>query len=505
MSQLQPLDDLKQADMPEMKGTFWQMAGPGAVLVGLSIGAGEIIIWPRHIAEFGPGMAWCAVIGVFLQLWINFEVGRWTIATGETVYTGFSRLWRGFGPVFILLNVMGWLAPGWARASASAAKALLVGPDFAAGTFWGSDTFWTSLTFGVVWLLLFGPKMIYNSVEKAIEIMVVTVTGGLIIVAFAVGTFDTWKELAAGAVNFGHKPEGVTTKAMFIALVFAGAGGTSNLFYSFYLRDKNIGMGALIPDMQNPLRGRSETIPSTGFVYPETPENQARFKTWFRYILKDQCLFFWALNTFTLMLFIFGALAVLHHSKSGKPFIPQEGQLIWDESQILGEVFGQWGAGWGTIGRMLFLIVGVATLFSTQLALVDGVGRSIADILYTNFKFARKRELSWWYMVIAMSWIVIGCVITSVTEFSGIRELGVLFNAAYMGGFAMAIYVPTILYMNLKLLPKSARPGLASIVMMSIASVLYVGFAVSCIYWEVRDYWDTSKFKKTPVAWQASE
>ena len=41
-------------------------------------------------------MIWAAALGVFLQLWINFEVGRWTIATGETVYTGYSRIWRGF-------------------------------------------------------------------------------------------------------------------------------------------------------------------------------------------------------------------------------------------------------------------------------------------------------------------------------------------------------------------------------------------------------------------------
>lgn len=481
MSMMLPLDEFKTADMPTKKLSFWQMAGPGAVLVGLSIGAGEIIVWPRHVAEFGAGMAWCAAVGVFIQLWINLEVGRWTVATGETVYTGYSRLWRGFGPLFILLNVAGWLAPGWARASGSAAKALLVGPAFGQGTFWGSDTCWTTLTFAVVWLLLFGPKMIYQSVEKSIEIMVITVTVGLIVVACAVGTADHWAELGRGVINFGYKPEGETLKKMFIALVFAGAGGTSNLFYSFYLRDKNIGMGALIPDLQNPLRGRTESIPATGYHYSETPENASQFRSWFRYLVLDQSLFFYVLNTFTLMLFIFGALAVLHASHK----VPQEGQLIWDESLILEGVFGQWGAGWGAVGRCLFLLVGVATLFSTQLALVDGVSRSISDILYTNFRFAQRRDLSWWYMVIAMSWITIGCVITAITEYCGIKELGVLFNAAYMGGFAMAIYVPLTLYMNLKLLPKSARPGWLNIVMMTVASLLYGGFAVGCIYWEI--------------------
>lgn len=481
MSVFAPLDPLKPAGMPERKGSFWQLVGPGAVLVGLSIGAGEIIIWPRVVAQHGAGMVWAAVIGVILQLWINFEIGRWTIATGETAYTGFSRVWRGFGPLFILLNVLAWLAPGWAQASGSAAKALLVGPDFAVGTIWGSRTLWTCLTFGVVWLLLFGPKMIYNTVEKSIELMVLTVTGGLIIVACVVGTAATWQELGAGIINVGYKAPDFPVKELFIALVFAGAGGTSNLFYCFYLRDKNIGMGALIPDMQNPLRGRTESIPSTGFAYEDTPENAAKFKSWFRYLCGDQVLFFWFLNTFTLLLFIFGALAVLH----SKGIVPADNTLIWDESEILRGAFGQWGVAWGWIGQRLFLLVGVATLFSTQLAIVDGVSRSIADIIYTNFASARRRELSWWYAVIAMSWIVVGCLITAVTEICEIKQLGVLFNAAYMGGFAMAIYVPLTLYMNLKFLPKSARPGAAHIVMCVLASVLYIGFSVYCIWWEI--------------------
>ena len=91
------LSALKLKDLPDKPPGFWKLAGPGAVLVGLSIGAGEIIIWPRIIAEFGASMAWVAVLGVFLQLWINFEIGRWTIVTGESVYTGFCRVWGGFG------------------------------------------------------------------------------------------------------------------------------------------------------------------------------------------------------------------------------------------------------------------------------------------------------------------------------------------------------------------------------------------------------------------------
>ena len=100
----------------------------------------------------------------------------------------------------------------------------------------------------------------------------------------------------------------MTVKRLFIAIVFAGAGGTANLFYTFYLRDKNIGMGARLPSLLNPLRGRDETISSTGFMCEETEENKRRFSAWWKYIKQDQIIFFWALNTITIMLFIFGAL-----------------------------------------------------------------------------------------------------------------------------------------------------------------------------------------------------
>ena len=183
--------------------------------------------------------------------------------------------------------------------------------------------------------------------------------------------------------------------------------------------------------------------------------------------------FFWALNTVTILLFIVGALSVLHP----KGIVPSKGTLIWDEAQILGEV-------WGSMGRTIFLLVGVATLFGTQLALIDGVSRSISDIVYTNIKGAQKRELSWWYLLVAGTWIVAGCLITYVMEKKGVSDLGFLFNAAYMGGFAMAIYVPLTLYINLKFLPKSARPSWICIIMMCIASLVYVGFAVSSIIWE---------------------
>lgn len=467
------IPSLASADMPERKLAFWKMTGPGAVLVGLSIGAGELIIWPRIAAEFGSSMLWAAAVGVFLQFWINIEIGRWTIATGETPYLSYARMWRGFAFIFIAFNFFGWFFPGWARASGAALKALCVGPGHSS-----PNWLWTAITFAAVAATLFGPKKVYATVEKTVTSLVVLITAGLLIIAFKLGTWAHVQDMVKGILNVGYREPGMSFKALFIAMVFAGAGGTANLFYSFYLRDKQIGMGGRIPLLINPFRQRVETTIQPGYRYPETPENARRFRDWMRYVILDQTLYFWLLNTFTMFLFIFGALVVLHPAG----IVPQSDTLIWDEAYILGQSMG-------AFGRNLFLLIGVATLFSTQITLVDGVARSMADICHGAFAGGRKIAESKWYAGWAIGMIAFGILVTMLMEIGNYKQgrvLDFLFNAAYFGGFAMAVYTPLQLYLNLRHLPPSARPGWLNILMTSIAAIIYVGFAVFCLVDEVK-------------------
>ena len=71
-----------------------------------------------------------------------------------------------------------------------------------------------------------------------------------------------------------------------------------------------------------------------------------------------------------------------------------------------------------------------------------------------------------------------GVAVTFVMEKFGWSEIGFVFNAAYMGGFMMAVYTPALLWMNLRHLPRGVRPGPLNIVMMVNASVVYIGFAL---------------------------
>jgi hypothetical protein len=76
-----------------------RMVGPSVILVGLSIGSGEFVLWPRLTAEWGFALFWACWVGLTLQFFLNMEIERWTLATGESAVVGFVRLHRVFGPV----------------------------------------------------------------------------------------------------------------------------------------------------------------------------------------------------------------------------------------------------------------------------------------------------------------------------------------------------------------------------------------------------------------------
>ena len=464
---------LREADMPEREAGFWQMTGPGAVMIGMAIGSGELILWPWITAKFGADMMWAAALGVFLQLWINIEIGRWAVATGESPLTGFARISKYWVYFFLTLLFVGAFLPGWGRATGTSLKILFFGIDGP-----GADWFWTAVVFAIALAIVFGPKRIYASVERSIVGMVLVIVIGLLIVAFSVGTLADVGNLLSGLLNFGHitLDEEFTFHRFFGAFVFAGAGGLGNLFYAYYLRDKNIGMGARIPVLMNPLREAQTGASEIGYLFPVTEENVRRFRDWFRFVVQDSTIFFWIANTITMFLFMFGALVVLHPAG----IVPQESQLVWDLAIVLE---GTMGVG----GRHLFLIIGIAALFSSVLAGLDGGVRLWVDLLHTNFKAAHKFAANKMYFGLALGLSAIGVVATWFFETFDISALDFFFISATLSGFAMAAYVPTILYMNLKHLPAPVRPKPLNILMVSIGAATYISFAVYTVISKVME------------------
>lgn len=441
--------------LPDLPHGFWALVGPGAVLVGLAVGAGELLVWPIMTARFGAGIAWAAMLGIGLQLIINLSVGRYTLATGESSYCAFARLSQGWVPVFLILNVVGWILPGWARACAGALKAITVGP---AGP--GEPWVWTAITFVLVAAVMFGPRNVYRSIERITVSLVVIMLVGLSIIAVKIGNGDALGALLHGIVNVGFKPPELPAYEMFSAIVFAGAGGTTNLMFSYYLVGKGWGMGA---------NTRGDQPGSAGYELVDNAENRRRWTAWFRHVRTDQMLFFGVVNSVTILLFIFAALVVLR----AEGIVPNREMLVLQEATILERV-------WGTPGSLLFMAVGIACLFSTQLTLLDGVARSCADLLTSNYPAVRAFGFTRCYRTVAVAWMVLGTALT--WAWSSLPPFMFLLSAGFFGGIAMAVYCPLLLAANHRLLPKAYRPGSLETIAMSTVSLFYGAFALTSLW-----------------------
>lgn len=77
------LPPLQYRDMPEPV-SLRKMVGPGVILAGLALGSGEFILWPYITYQSAFVFFWACVLGVVTQYFINMEITRWSLATGES-------------------------------------------------------------------------------------------------------------------------------------------------------------------------------------------------------------------------------------------------------------------------------------------------------------------------------------------------------------------------------------------------------------------------------------
>ena len=98
-------------ELPEPEGLRKYM-GASVIITATALGSGELILWPYITTQVGLGLAWLMVLGVTLQFFLNMEIERYTLVTGETAVTGFSRMWLPWGLIFVLGGILPNTWPG---------------------------------------------------------------------------------------------------------------------------------------------------------------------------------------------------------------------------------------------------------------------------------------------------------------------------------------------------------------------------------------------------------
>ena len=101
--------------------------GPSVILLGLSLGSGELIMWPYLVSQYGLGIIWGGAAGITFQYFLNTEIMRYTLAWGESVFVGWRR-WSRLIPLwFVFSTVIPWALPGFVTTSASMLQYLIPG------------------------------------------------------------------------------------------------------------------------------------------------------------------------------------------------------------------------------------------------------------------------------------------------------------------------------------------------------------------------------------------
>ncbi len=434
--------------------------GPGVILVAAGLGSGEYVLWPFIASQAGLVFMWAAVVGVLTQTFILLEVGRYTLATGETAVTGFTRLWKPWWWLFVLMAILPNAWPGFTTGASTTLTFALGGGNVLVFTILGLIAIGLSLTLSPV---------VYQFLEKFQTVMVVIIITFLVLAVIFGTRAQAWGDLIIGFSNFGRIPGGIEPSALAAAIAFAGSGGAALLVVSNYIRDKQMGMGAHIPRLVSPITGQDEARAATGYMFPQDEANLARWKGWWKVTNQEQFLTFFLIGTVGIIV-----MSVLAYSTVFDQNVGEDFDFIRAEGEVLSEAVAPW---FGTF----FWLSGTVILFSTNLGNFDWVSRLTADALKVNW----LRESEFWseskiYALTVWVMVTIGVLIL----FSGLQQpLVLLVIAAVLNGLVMFLYSALLIWLNRRALPAPIKIRGLRLLMM-IWAVLFFGFFSIFVIWD---------------------
>ena len=415
-----------------------RIVGPSVILVGVGIASGEYILFPYIASQVGLVFLWAAVVGLLTQFFINMEIERYTLATGETAVTGFQRLWKPFGLLMIACAIVPNIWPAWATSAATITTFLFGG---------GNATMIAIGAMVLIGIALSASPVVYQTIEKFEFVKVALVLVFLAVAVTTAITAGAFGDLDQTVTSFGSFTGGELELAVLLgALAYAGAGGTNNLVVSNWIRDKGYGMGTYAPRVVSPITGEEEAAPSgRGFWFRVDAKNMERWNEWWRKANIEQFFSFFVIGLLTIVVFSLIAYSTVF----GNPAVKDSDfNFIQIEGNALKDATGEW---FGT----LFWVIGAISLFGAALGIIDYVSRLVADVLRVGYLRESKRwtESKLYFCVV---WFLIACG-TAILLSGFDQPLSLVVVAAALSGGVMFIYSLLLLVINRRFLPDQLK------------------------------------------------
>ena len=201
----------------------WRLIGPGLVVAATGVGAADLVATLVAGSKYGYALLWCAVLGCLMKIVLVEGAGRYSLATGRTIFEGWSSLGRWttwyFGPYIVV-----WGFVYGAAAMAGTGLALYSLMPFLGVKAWG-------IISGLIGLALVWTGR-YGFFEKVLSVMVLLMFVSM--VGAAALTLPNLPDLVVGMVPM--VPDG---GILYVLSLAGGVGGTITLAaYGYWLREK---------------------------------------------------------------------------------------------------------------------------------------------------------------------------------------------------------------------------------------------------------------------------
>lgn len=420
------------AEPPKFQWTWKQLGmflGPGLVMGASAIGGGEWLTGPLNTARYGGAILWLATLSILGQTLYNIEISRYTLYTGEPIFTGKFRslpgplLWLW---IYLVLDFGSFFPYLAANAAVPLATVLIGGvPETGSSvpmTFLGSSRMievklliqiLSCLIFlGALVPLLFGGK-VYNSLKAVMSFKLIVVIGFLSFLALFYSDASTWGEIFSGFFRIGTVPvvdpanpaatENIFTSVAsgrgfpqldfatvgFLAAMaaIAGNGGLTNTPISNFTRDQGWGMGREVGAIPSIIGGHTIHLSHVGKVFRLTSETLTRWKGWVRHISRDQLLIWMPACFIGIAL---PSMLSVQFLPRGTVLGPNDG---WKAAVMTAggvqEAVGGWGGG---LCWYLTLLCGFLVLSTSMVSTADGVLRRWVDVFWTALPWLRKMD-----------------------------------------------------------------------------------------------------------------
>lgn len=332
------------ADPPRKFTEILRRIGPGIILAASIVGSGELIATTTLGAQVGYSAMWVIILSCLIKPIVQAELGRYTIATGETGLAGFNLVpgprWK-----------VNWIV--WAWGAMTVLTQLQIGAMFGGVSQVMFQLIpaipvnvWVLIFLGITLALLLGGG--YDRIEGLAMVKVglfTLLTFLAAVVLTRMPQYFSWADVWQG-FNFRLPGEGLSTAVAVFGIT--GVGASELFMYPYWCVEKGYARYA----------GRRDG----------SPEWRSRAEGWIRVMHVDIFASMFIYTVATIAFYLLGA-GILH----GMGKVPAAKDMISVLSNIYTQTLGPWSL-W------IFYLGAIATLYGTIFAATAANSRVYADM-----------------------------------------------------------------------------------------------------------------------------